>query len=106
MAVGKSQRLRSRTHRVDHSPGTIQGKLPDRSLPAPGQSCRLDRRERISQFSPAKHKEVGSFLQCLETRLEPNLCDKSGYYGAANDRGQKDGVLNLIDYMIGRAEGC
>jgi hypothetical protein len=38
------------------------------------------------------------------TRLEPNLRDKSGYYRAANDGCQKDGVLNLIDYMVGQAE--
>ena len=83
--------------------------MPDWSLPAhnlTGQSSCPDWRQRISQFSPAKQNELGIFLQWLETWLEPNLCDKSGYDGAANDGGQKDGVLKLIDYMVGQAEQC
>jgi hypothetical protein len=39
-------------------------------------------------------------------RLEPNLRYESGHYRAADDGGQKDGVLNLIDYMVCQAEQC
>jgi len=83
----------------------------------PGQICsigalrpinsangRLDWPRRISQFSPAKQNELGIFRQWLETRLTPNLGDKSGYDRAAHDGSQKDGVLNMIDSMVGQIE--
>jgi len=55
-------------------------------------------------ISPAKQGELGIFLQWLETQLELNLCYDSGHYRAAYDGGQKDGVLNLIDYMVCQVE--
>jgi hypothetical protein len=51
-------------------------------------------------------KQLCVLLQRLEFRLEPNLCDEGGHHSTADHGRQQDGVLSLIDDVIGQTKQC
>jgi hypothetical protein len=53
-----------------------------------------------------REKQLCVLLQRLEFRLEPNLCDEGGHHSTADYGRQQDGVLSLIDDVIGQTKQC
>jgi hypothetical protein len=49
-------------------------------------------------------KQLYVLLQRLEFRQEPNLCDEGGHHSTADHGRQEDGVLSLIDDVIGQTK--
>jgi hypothetical protein len=71
--------------------------------PLSGQSLR---RRRPDAGFKDHEKQLCVLLQRFEPRLEPNLRDESGHHSTADYGRQQDGVLSLIDDVIGQPKQC